>query len=79
MNICILGATGKSGRRLVRAALDRGHAVTAIVRDPSKPADLAQARRRRVARRAPAQEYGGICKARTEIKQTIFGLADLTN
>jgi len=44
MNICILGATGKSGHRLVRAALDRGHAVTAIVRDPTKLADLAQAR-----------------------------------
>ena len=44
MNICILGASGKSGRRLVRAALDRGHAVSAIVRDPAKLADLAHER-----------------------------------
>lgn len=29
MKICILGAAGKSGRRLVREALARGHYVTA--------------------------------------------------
>lgn len=35
MKICILGATGNSGRRLVARALDEGHQVTAIVRDAS--------------------------------------------
>lgn len=32
MKICILGATGKAGERLVKGALDQGHQVTAIVR-----------------------------------------------
>lgn len=36
MKLCILGATGNSGRRLVRGALERGHHVTALVRDASK-------------------------------------------
>lgn len=44
MKICILGATGNSGRRLVRAALDRGHHVTALVRDPAKAAAFAHER-----------------------------------
>ncbi|MEF2074146.1 NAD(P)-dependent oxidoreductase [Consotaella aegiceratis] len=33
MKICILGATGKAGERLVKGALDQGHQVTAIVRN----------------------------------------------
>lgn len=40
MKICIAGATGNSGRRLVRAALERGHEVTALVRDAAKAAAL---------------------------------------
>lgn len=32
MKICILGATGNSGSRLLREALDRGHLVTAVTR-----------------------------------------------
>jgi hypothetical protein len=32
MRLCILGATGNSGRRLVAQALARGHEVTALVR-----------------------------------------------
>lgn len=35
MKLCILGATGNSGRRLVREALARGHEATALVRDAS--------------------------------------------
>lgn len=35
MRVCILGATGKSGRRLTAEALGRGHAVTALVRNAS--------------------------------------------
>src|SRR5437764_14986043 len=36
MNIAIIGANGHIGSRLVQEALDRGHQVTAIVRDPTK-------------------------------------------
>lgn len=36
MKVLVLGATGKVGRLAVAAALDRGHEVTAFVRDPSK-------------------------------------------
>jgi putative NADH-flavin reductase len=34
--ILIVGATGGTGRQLVAQALERGHSVTALVRDPSK-------------------------------------------
>lgn len=36
MNLLILGATGSIGRHLTEQALERGHDVTALVRDPSK-------------------------------------------
>ena len=36
MKIIIFGASGKQGQRLVDEALERGHQVTAAVRDPSK-------------------------------------------
>ena len=35
MRLLIFGASGQSGRELVRQALERGHAVTAFVRQPS--------------------------------------------
>lgn len=34
--VLIVGATGGTGRQLVAQALERGHAVTAFVRDPSR-------------------------------------------
>jgi putative NADH-flavin reductase len=34
MNLFLLGATGRTGRRVIDQALSRGHAVTAIARDP---------------------------------------------
>jgi len=34
--ILIVGATGGTGRELVRQALERGHSVTAFVRDPTR-------------------------------------------
>ncbi|QKG26606.1 NAD(P)-dependent oxidoreductase [Actinomadura verrucosospora] len=41
MRITVFGATGGIGTRLVRRALDAGHQVTAVVRDPGRmPADL---------------------------------------
>lgn len=36
MKLFLLGATGNSGRRILRFALDRGHQVTAFVRDQNK-------------------------------------------
>lgn len=38
--ILVLGATGGTGRLIVREALARGHEVTALVRSPGKAADL---------------------------------------
>ena len=35
MQIVVFGATGNIGQRIVREALERGHAVTGVVRDPS--------------------------------------------
>jgi uncharacterized protein YbjT (DUF2867 family) len=43
-NILVLGATGGTGRLVVREALARGHAVTALVRSPDKAAELGGAR-----------------------------------
>src|SRR6266852_2216116 len=39
MKSLILGATGLTGRPLVRQALDAGHSVAALVRDPRKVTD----------------------------------------
>ena len=36
MNILVLGATGPTGREVMRQALAAGHRVTAFVRDPAK-------------------------------------------
>jgi NAD(P)-dependent dehydrogenase (short-subunit alcohol dehydrogenase family) len=38
MRVTVLGATGGIGRQLVAQALDRGHQVDAIVRDPGRAA-----------------------------------------
>lgn len=39
MKIGIIGATGKAGNLILKEALDRGHEVTAIVRNASKVED----------------------------------------
>jgi uncharacterized protein YbjT (DUF2867 family) len=36
MNLTVLGATGATGRELTGQALQRGHTVTAIARDPAR-------------------------------------------
>lgn len=36
MRIAVIGGTGRTGRHLVDRLLDRGHAVTALVRDPAR-------------------------------------------
>ncbi|HSV93187.1 MAG TPA: SDR family oxidoreductase [Desulfobacterales bacterium] len=39
MNLAIFGATGGTGVELVKQALERGHSVTALVRNPAQFAD----------------------------------------
>lgn len=36
MKIAVLGATGQTGQQLVQQALQQGHSVTAVVRNPAK-------------------------------------------
>ena len=36
MKLVIFGASGKTGSELVKQALEKGHSVTAFVRDPSR-------------------------------------------
>lgn len=36
MKIALLGATGQTGQFLVKQALEQGHTVTAVVRNPAK-------------------------------------------
>ena len=48
MELVILGATGATGRELVRQALERGHEIVALARDPSRIAAPASASLRRV-------------------------------
>jgi uncharacterized protein YbjT (DUF2867 family) len=40
VRLFLLGATGNSGRRILRFALDRGYQVTAFVRDRKKLAEI---------------------------------------
>ncbi|MFI6512643.1 NAD(P)-dependent oxidoreductase [Streptosporangium sp. NPDC050855] len=45
MKLTVCGATGGTGQEVVRQALEAGHEVTAVVRDPARlPGDLAGAR-----------------------------------
>jgi uncharacterized protein len=44
MNVVVFGAGGRAGRRTVLEAARRGHAVTAVVRDPARHEDLADVR-----------------------------------
>jgi putative NADH-flavin reductase len=36
MNVLVLGATGRTGRELLAQGVERGHVMTALVRDPDK-------------------------------------------
>jgi putative NADH-flavin reductase len=36
MKLLIFGGTGRTGRALVEQALEQGHAVTVLARDPAK-------------------------------------------
>ncbi|MGB2178179.1 MAG: NAD(P)H-binding protein, partial [Hyphomonas sp.] len=43
MRIAVFGSTGGVGRHFVNQALEKGMAVTALVRSPGKLADLPEA------------------------------------
>jgi putative NADH-flavin reductase len=43
MKVLVFGATGGTGRELLRQSLDQGHEVTAFVRDPSRLGEIAHA------------------------------------
>lgn len=43
MNVALYGATGKAGSRILKELVDRGHRVTAIVRNPQKLPQSSQA------------------------------------
>lgn len=45
MNLVIFGATGATGRELLKQALEQGHEVTAFARSPSKISDIEHVRR----------------------------------
>lgn len=36
MNVIVFGATGRAGAQILKRALEKGHLVTALVRDPAK-------------------------------------------
>jgi putative NADH-flavin reductase len=36
MRLTVFGASGQTGRHLIQQALDAGHTVTAVVRDPTR-------------------------------------------
>jgi len=40
MNLALFGATGMIGQRILQEALQRGHTVTAVVRDPARLAEM---------------------------------------
>ena len=42
MKIAVFGATGRTGRLLTSGALERGHVVTALVRDPARLGALSE-------------------------------------
>jgi putative NADH-flavin reductase len=44
MRLFLLGATGNSGRRILKFALERGHQVTAFVRDQNKLVEILERR-----------------------------------
>ncbi|MCB9840200.1 MAG: NAD(P)H-binding protein [Phycisphaeraceae bacterium] len=65
LTVCVAGATGFVGRHVVRTLLERGHAVRALVRDPSKAsAALPEHDRLSIHRGEPAPQDGpdGLCE-----------------
>lgn len=60
MQIAVIGAGGTIGQRIVREALERGHTVTAVVRDPAR---YQEANPQVAAVKADARDADGIAAA----------------
>lgn len=75
MKIAVVGANGKTGRLVVAEALERGHAVVAVVRDPARVE--AQHARLRVAR-ADATDEIALTEALTGVHAVVSTLGRST-
>ena len=71
MKIAVLGANGKTGRLVVAEALQRDHAVVAVVRDPSRM-EIAHERLRVAV--ADATDKGALTGALTGVEAVISSL-----
>jgi uncharacterized protein len=72
MRIAVLGASGGTGRQLVAQALERGHQVDALVRDPASAALPADARL--AIHRADVHDAASIAAAITPESVVVSGL-----
>jgi 3-hydroxyisobutyrate dehydrogenase-like beta-hydroxyacid dehydrogenase len=72
MRIAVLGATGATGRQLLDQALDRGHLVTALARDPARVGRPPSDRLQVVA--ADVRDAAGLAAALTGVDAVVSGL-----
>ena len=73
MRITVFGATGRTGRLLVELAMERGHDVTAFLREGSDPAPVARARVAFGDPRDPAAIAAALAEARPEAVISAIG------
>ena len=72
LRIAVLGATGATGRRLLDQALDRGHTVVALARDPARIALPPSPRLEVVA--ADVHDPASVAAALTGVDAVVSGL-----
>ncbi len=72
MRIAVVGASGATGQELVKQALDRGHSVVAVVRDPTR-LDLAPSPALEVAE-ADVMDPASVAAALRDVDAVVSGL-----
>lgn len=72
MRIAVVGASGATGRELVKQALDRGHSVIAVVRNPTR-LELAPSSALEVAQ-ADVMDSASVVTALTDVDAVVSGL-----
>ena len=72
LRVAVLGATGATGRQLVAQALDRGHAVVALARDPGRVDTSGTGRLRAVA--VDVHDPGSVLRALAGVDVVVSGL-----